>query len=96
MQLAYELLPVWAGQDENLPTAIPKLRHRSRVYLLHKMHAGGHDLQSCRESLAKLQPHGSKPCPPTHEQFHEPGFEDVAALRAQPQPVEARPLQNTR
>ena len=59
MQLAYELLPVWAGQDENLPTAIPKLRHRSRVYLLDEMHAGGHDLQSCRESLAKLQRHGS-------------------------------------
>lgn len=26
MQLAYELLPVWAGQDENLPTAISHLR----------------------------------------------------------------------
>ena len=33
MQLAYELLPVMAGQDENLPTAISHLRHRSRVYL---------------------------------------------------------------
>jgi hypothetical protein len=38
MQLAYELLPVMAGQDENLPTAIPKLRHCSRVYLLDEFH----------------------------------------------------------
>ena len=32
MQLAYELLPVWAGQDDKPPTAVPKVRHRSRVY----------------------------------------------------------------
>lgn len=34
MQLAYELLPVRVGQDENLPTATSKLGHRSRVCLL--------------------------------------------------------------
>ena len=33
MQLAYELLPVWAGQDENLPTAISQLRRCSPIYL---------------------------------------------------------------
>jgi hypothetical protein len=38
MQLAYELLPFMAGQDENLLTAISILRHRSRVYLLDKFH----------------------------------------------------------
>lgn len=32
MQLAYELLPVWAGQDDKPPTAISNLR-RSHLYL---------------------------------------------------------------
>ena len=32
MQLAYELLPVWAGQDDKLPTAISHLR-RFHLYL---------------------------------------------------------------
>lgn len=37
MQLAYELLPVWAGQDDKLPTAISNLRHRSRLNLRQRM-----------------------------------------------------------
>ena len=32
MQLAYELLPVWAGQDDKLPTAISHLRHCSHAH----------------------------------------------------------------
>jgi hypothetical protein len=32
MQLAYELLRVWAGQDEKLPTPISNPRRCSRVY----------------------------------------------------------------
>jgi hypothetical protein len=31
MQLAYELLPVWAGQDDQLPMAISHLRRCSRL-----------------------------------------------------------------
>lgn len=57
MQLAYELLPVMAGQDENLPAAVLKVRRRSRVYLPD-------------ESQEQFREH-----------FHEPGFEDLAALR---------------
>jgi hypothetical protein len=44
MQLAYELLPVRAGKDENLPTAILKLRRRSPLY-------GKHPWQVLRRAL---------------------------------------------
>jgi hypothetical protein len=33
MRLACKLLPVWSGHDENVPTDILKLRHRSHLYL---------------------------------------------------------------